>query len=179
MVESMTKALDEGLRPSPEGSLVLIWVQPEEIAFAMTGPRKSLLSLVRASAGLVRAVAEIRHLEAHPEGARLRKSAIRELAAELFIRAAQPQHCTTKAQDRTADVILEIQGPHVDIFRTELVTLSELERAAAFLLRSTFQGCMTSGTVASPVEFTRWLEELACDTFSKPIKKAEDRADDN
>jgi len=166
----MTKAADtSGERPAVDGNFVLVWVEPKLIAFAMPGGRKSLLALVRSSAALIRCAAEMRHRE-QTEVKRLSKQRIREVGAELLVAAAQQMVVLNQAQERIADVVVQItDDSNIDMFLSPMVTRGELERAAVFVLRSAYSGCRTSGTVLSVTEFQQWVEQLACETFSKPL----------
>lgn len=170
----MTKAAAEGgPRPAIDGNLVLIWVDPEVIAFAFPGGKKSLLALVRASATLVRCTAEMRRDESGAK--RLSKQAIRECAADLFVRAAEQMPLMNLAQKRIADVVVQIADANVDVFLSPMLVRAELERAAVFVLRSAYAGCRQAHVVLSATEFQTWLEQLACETYSRPLTR-EDQA---
>jgi len=151
----MTTADGATAAPRPR---IHIWVLPDSIAFTQTGGRKSLLALVKCASALTRSVAETR---AGAEGRlRLSRSYLAGVASELFERAATSIPCTTVAQSHQPDVWIELDRDSVDVFFSKLLTPQELERAATFMLRSSFTGCMTAGVVLSAGEFYDWLADL-------------------
>ena len=166
----MTKALDDAGGVPIEKPSILIWVLPDAVAFSSEAQRVSKLYLMRASATLVRCCAEFQHRNTHPEGAKLKKKAVAEFAAWLFLRAADEIPLTTVKQDHKADVAIAPAGASgVMLFLSPMIAMTELERATIFLLRATFRGMLESRTVLTPTEFLTWLEELACETVAQSV----------
>lgn len=172
----MTKALDDGnafVPAPPHPPEILIWILPDAIAFQSNAKDMSKLFMARACGFLVRTIAEQRHREENPEGARLKKRAVADLAAELFIRAAEEVPITTVRQERRSDVAfssVESTSTSILIYCSPLIVRSELERAAVFMLRATFRAMLDARVVLKPCEFQEWLEELACEARSEPAR---------
>lgn len=171
----MTKALDTGRGlpapiPDPE---IMLWVLPEAIAFQSNAQQVSKLFMARSAALLIRCTAELIHSETQPSGSRLQKKAVASLAIELFGRAANEVPITTVRQSTRADVAMGRCDDHstgVNLFLSPLLVRAELERATVFMLRATFRAMVESRTVLTPTEFSMFIEELACDMRSAPLK---------
>jgi len=149
----------------PGDPIIFIWLLPDVVAFKSEGSKVSKLFLMRACAVMVRVVAQLRHQESAPEGKRLKKRDVGNIATELFSDAAEEIPLTTQAQTHRADVALAPSGDGaVNAWISPLVTQAELERATRFMLHAAFRAMLEARVVLKPNEFLCWLIELSSDT---------------
>ena len=94
----------------PGDPIIFIWLLPDVVAFKSEGSKVSKLFLMRACAVMVRVVAQLRHQESAPEGKRLKKRDVGNIATELFSDAAEEIPLTTQAQTHRADVALALRA---------------------------------------------------------------------